>query len=209
MWEVVAMDYRALVARIREAVDAEAYFVPVAHIDARHRAAAEEFGTAVRAPGFDAAEVRALIDRMHRDGRFDDVLYWSARHVIAAHPAVADWTAAATAVAMQEDAALTLGGPHLSDHLASVDRHRGVLAFLRGRYDVALDYFGRAFERQRTAENVTNILCTLLRLGDEAAARNLLGDVRRGLPARMVADIEQSITSDPDLASLRDEELPT
>jgi tetratricopeptide (TPR) repeat protein len=206
--EVVAMDYRALVARIRDAVDAEAYFTPADHVDPRHREAVGEIAAALRVPGFDPDVVRRHAARLRTEGRLDDVLYWSSMHVISAHPAVSDWAAAATAVAMQEDAALTAGGPRQSDHMASVHRHRGVLAFLRGRYDVALEYFGQAFERQRTAENLTNILCTLIRLGDEHDARGLLDRVRAGMPAAMVAEIDRSIASDADLAPLRDEELP-
>ncbi len=208
MLEAVVMDYRALVARIRDAVDAEAYFTPSAHVDPRHRAAVDEIAAAVGVPGFDPDAVRAMALQFRDEGHLDEVLYWSAMHVVSAHPSVADWKSAATAVAMQEVAALELGGPRLAEHLASVDRHRGVLAFLRGRYEVALDYFGRAFERERSSENITNILCCLLRLDDESAARGLLNRVRNGLPAAIVSGIDLSISRDPDLALLRDEELP-
>ena len=130
----------------------------------------------------------------------------SALHVVACHPRVADWEEAARLVGEQEFAALELGGPRLQDNLASVDRHRGVLAFLRGHYDVALDYFARALERQRSPENLQNVLCTLIRLGDEDDARDLLTRVRAAFPQDIVTALNHSIENDPDLALLRGED---
>jgi tetratricopeptide (TPR) repeat protein len=109
-------------------------------------------------------------------------------------------------VGEQEFAALELGGPRLQDNLASVDRHRGVLAFLRGHYEVALDYFARALERQRSSENLQNILCTLIRLGDEGDARDLLNRIRGAFPVDLVLALEHAIQHDPDLALLREED---
>jgi tetratricopeptide (TPR) repeat protein len=86
-----------------------------------------------------------------------------------------------------------------------VDRHRGVLAYLRQHYEVALDYFARALERQRSAENFTNVLCTLLRLGDEDEARTLLVQARRSFPPQLVAEIDRNVAHDPDLSLLRSE----
>ena len=98
-----------------------------------------------------------------------------------------------------------MGGPRLQDNLASVDRHRGVLAFLRGHYEVALDYFSRTLERQRSAENLQNILCTLLKLDEEDEAAALLAQIRRSFPSELVDAIDRSIETDPDLALLRSE----
>jgi hypothetical protein len=138
-------------------------------------------------------------------GRIDRVMMLSALHVIACHPSVADWEEAARLVGEQELAALELGGPNLEANLASVDRHRGVLAFLRKHYAVALDYFARALERQRSAENFTNVLCTLIRLGEEDEARTLLRQARRAFPPHLAAEIDRNVESDPDLSLLRTE----
>ena len=86
-----------------------------------------------------------------------------------------------------------------------MDRHRGVLAFQKGRFDVALEYFSRAFERQRAAGNLANLLATLLRLGDEVEARGLVGEIRASFPAALVDSLDHFIETDPDLALLRTE----
>lgn len=204
----MALDYQALIARITDAVDREAYFTPTAHLDASQRAVLAEAERRMARPGFDAEGVRAWLRAEHAAGRIDRVHLLSALHVVACHPGVADWEEAARLVGEQELAALELGGPRLQDHLASVDRHRGVLAFLRGHYEVALDYFARALERQRTAENFTNVLCTLIRLGDEDEATDLLRHGRRSFPPAMIAEIDRNIAHDPDLALLRSPEDP-
>lgn len=199
----MSIDYRALLDRILDAVDERAYFTPTAHLDDGQGAMLPAFQQALAQPGFDPDEVRAYVQREHDAGRVDRVVMLSALHAIACHPAVAEWEEAARLAGEQELAALELGGPRLQKNLASVDRHRGVLAFLRGHFEAALDYFARAFERERSAENLTNILCTLLRLGEETEAWDLLREVRRAFPPELVAEIDTSIQTDPDLALLR------
>ncbi len=198
------MDYAAIFARIRSAVDNRAYLTPTAAVDPAQRRAMDEVRGWLSGD-FDPADVRERVVAMHRDGRIDRVMMLSALHVVACHPRVADWEEAARLVGEQEYAALELGGPRLQDNLASADRHRGVLAYLRGHYEVALDYFARALERQRTAENLQNILCTLLRLGDEDDARDLLRRVRAAFPSELVDSLNDAIERDPDLALLREE----
>ena len=201
----MAIDYQALIDRITTAVDSKAYFTPVAHVDQAQREVLAAAARRMARPGFEADEVRAFLHAEHAAGRLDRVHLLSALHVVACHPSVADWEEAARLVGEQELAALELGGPHLEANLASVDRHRGVLAFLRHHYEVALDYFARALERQRSAENFTNVLATLLRLGDEDEAVNLLRQARRAFPAPLVAEIDKNVSTDPDLALLRSE----
>ncbi len=202
------MDYRALVTRIRGAVDVDAYIIPSVHLDPRYRAAMDQITASMSELPFDAARVRSRIEDALKAGRIDAVLYWSAKHVLACHPRVRDWSEAARCVAMQEVAALEAGGARLASSLAAVERHRGVLAFLQGHSEVALDYFTRALERERSAENLANILCALLRLGDEDEARGVLDRVRAGLPPELVRDLNQHIATDPDLQLLRDEGEP-
>ena len=199
------MDYGAIFARIRKTVDSRAYMTPAEAVDPSQRAAMREIQSELGG-SFDVEALRSRIAAMHREGRIDRVMMLSALHVVACHPLVADWDEAARLVGEQEFAALELGGPRLQDNLASVDRHRGVLAFLRGHYDVALDYFARALERQRSSENLQNILCTLLRLGDESEARDLLYRVRAAFPSDLVSALEHAIANDPDLALLREED---
>ena len=199
------MDTAALLQRIYDAVDRQGYLTPSDHIDVRQRAAIDEIGRAIQDPAFSAAETRALIHRYHDQGRIDRVLMLSALHVVAAHPTVQDWNEAARLVGEQELAALELGGPNLEANLASVDRHRGVLAFLRGHLEVALDYFTRALERQRSAENLGNVLCVLLRIGETADAEDLYDQVRRSFPRALVQQLEDIVARDPDLAILRKE----
>ena len=199
----VSIDYQALLDRILDAVDQQAYFTPTARLDGGKGTVLPAFQAALTDPDFDPDEIRAYVHREFRAGRIDRVVLLSALHAVACHPKVGEWEEAARLAGEQELAALELGGPHLQANLASVDRHRGVLAFLRQHYDVALDYFARAFERERSAENLTNILCTMLRLGEEAEAWDLLREVRRAFPPHLVAEIDDSIARDPDLALLR------
>ncbi len=204
MWSRhVSIDYQALLDRILDAVDQQAYFTPTAHLDGGSGQVLPGFQAALKQPGFDPDEVRAYVHAEFHSGRIDRVVLLSALHAVACHPAVAEWEEAARLAGEQELAALELGGPRLQLNLASVDRHRGVLAFLRGHFEVALDYFARAFERERSAENLTNILCTMLRLGEESEAWDLLREVRRAFPPELVAEINRSIEQDPDLALLR------
>jgi tetratricopeptide (TPR) repeat protein len=202
------MDYRALLDRIYQSVDSQAYFTPTYSVPPEQRLALQEVAEALRAPDFDADAVRALARRLHARGRLDRVRLLSALHVIEAHPRVANWAEAARLAGEQELAALDLGGPDLQHNLAAVERHRGVLAFLRNQYEVALDYFSRALERERSAENLQNVLCSLLRLGEEDDARNLLAMIRRSYPDAIVHQLNQSIRRDPDLALLREDDTP-
>lgn len=197
------MNYEELFSRILKRVDSDAYLASTEAIDARQQAAIAEIEASRRDPSQSADQVRALIRRLHADGRIDQVLMYSALHVLAASPKVKDYAEAAAMAAAQEMAALQLGGPRLQHNLASVERHRGVLAFLSSRYDVALDYFSRAFEREHSATNLSNVLATLLRLGDVADAEDLLRQVRSSFPAAMVAELDGMIAADPDLALLR------
>ena len=175
-------------------------------VDAPHRAAMMEVEGHIRDPDIPAQKTERLISQLHEDGRIDRVNMLSALHVLAASPKVGDFDLAARHVAEQEMAALALGGPRLESNLASVDRHRGVLAFLQGRFSVALDYFSRAFERQHTAGNLSNVLATLIRLGDVGESRALLAQVRIAFTEDFTRDLDSMIAQDPDLAMLREEE---
>lgn len=200
------MDYRSLLERITQTVEERAYFTPTSHLDPRQRAALDRARQAMAEPDFDPDAIRAQLRADHAAGRLDRVHLLSALHVVACHPRVADWPEAARLVGEEELAALDLGGPGLEANLAAVDRHRGVLAFLRGHPEVALDYFTRALERQRTGENFTNVLCTLLRLGEIDEARGLLAQARAAFPSSLVTEIDRSVELDPDLALLRTED---
>ena len=199
------MNYQLLLDRIYQSVDSQAYFTPTGSIPSSQRDAMQEIAVVLGQPDFDADNVRALARRLHGAGRIDRVRYLSALHVIEAHPRVANWAEAARLAGEQEMAALELGGPDLQYNLAAVERHRGVLAFMRNQYEVALDYFSRALERERSSENLQNVLCALLRLGEEADARSLLEMIRRSYPAEIVTSLNASVARDPDLALLREE----
>lgn len=197
------MDYQALLARIIQQVDEQAYLTPSSHLPEDYRAAMAEVESLLQDKDVEPTEVRAVIHRMYKDERIDRVMMLSAMHVVAASPRVQDWAEAARLVGEQEFAALELGGDNLDSNLASVDRHRGVLAYLRSHYETALDYFTRSLERQRTAENFGNVLCALCRLGEVDHAQALLKQIRGTLPPEIIADLDAMISRDPDLAVLR------
>lgn len=202
------MNYEALLDRILRNVDAEAYLPLADVVDDDQRAALDELGRALQQPELDASALRARARQLHAQGAMDEVHLYSALHVIAAHPRVNELDVAAEMAARQEMAALRLGGARLQANLASVERHRGVIAWLQGNTDVALDYFSRAFERQRSAGNLANVLACLLRLGDEDDARDLLHQVRSAFPDALVRALDDMILRDPDLALLRMEVQP-
>jgi tetratricopeptide (TPR) repeat protein len=197
------MNHGALLDRILKAVDDKAYLPLADVVTGPQKLAMAEIESHIQRADFDVGATRALARKLHSEGRIDAVMLYSALHVIAASPKVRDYDEAARMVAEQEQAALRQGGPELDAHLASVDRHRGVLAFLMGSFEVALDYFSRAFERQRSAGNLANVLATLLRLGEVGEARDLLDQVRASFPEDLVAGVDRMIAMDPDLAALR------
>lgn len=201
------MDYQAILDRILNTVDHEAYLTPSSQVDPDQRAAMDLVARAMRSRDFDADHAVALIEKLFAEGRIDKVMRLSALHVVAAHPAVGDYAEAARLAGEQELAALELGGPNLQANLASADRHRGVVAFLRGHDVIALDYFSRALERERSAENLGNVLCALIRLGEVEDAANLVQQIREAYPTRVVSELTERIHQDPDLALLRDEEI--
>jgi len=202
------VDYEALLDRILRRVDADAYLPLADVVDEDQRVALDEVGLALQQPRIDVDSLRARVRHLHSQGAIDQVNLYSALHVIAAHPRVADLEEAAAMTARQEMAALRLGGPRLQGNLASVERHRGVIAWTQGNTDVAMDYFSRAFERQRSAGNLANVLACLLRLGAEADAQDLLRQVRGVFPTKLVAALDDMIQRDPDLSLLRVEASP-
>ncbi len=203
------MDLEALFDRILHAVDEQAYLTPSSHVEPAQQQAMAEIGAAVQAAELEPDAMRGMIRSYYSRGRIDKVMMLSALHVVAAHPSVGDWAEAARLAGAQEQAAMDLGGPGLQHNLASVERHRGVLAYLQGHHEIALDYFSRAFERQRSAENLGNVLCTLLALGELRDARDLLVRVRRSFPGELVSRLDDRVLRDPDLAPLRDHRMPS
>ncbi len=199
------MAYRSILDRIFEVVDQQAYLTPMHRIQGPEAQALAVFKAALAEPDFDAEGVRRLVDRLHEEGRLRATTRFSALHIIAAHPRVGNLSEAARLVGEQELAALDEGGPTLNADLASVDRHRGVLAFLKGHYDVALDYFSRALDRERSAENLCNILCCLLRLKELKEASSLWTQIQSSYPEDLVDELGRIIEQDPDLALLRSE----
>lgn len=199
------MDHQALYERILSQVDGQAYLAYADAVSPDQRAAMAALGAQIQAADFSPEAVRAEARAAHAAGQIDAFNLLSVLHVVASSPSVKDFGEAARLIAEKELLALRMGGPELGGRLASVERHRGALSFLLGNYEQALDYFSRAFERQRSAGNLANVLNALIRLGDRQEAVELLAQVRGGLPAPLVRDLEQMIQVDPDLATLRRE----
>lgn len=204
----MASPHDMLLARVLQAVDAKAYRTPVASAPSEQRAALEAIHERLHDPSVDVDTVRALAQRLHERGHLDEVHLLSALGVVAASPRVRDYAEAARLADAQELAAWRLGGPHLDANLASVDRHRGVVFFLEGKPEAALEPFTRAFERQRTAENLGNVLACLIRLGEHDEAQGLLTRIRRSVGPDFVSELDRAIHHDPDLAALRPPESP-
>jgi len=198
------VSYQSILQRIRDAVTGSPYVVPTAHLDPEQRAVLDGLVAALATPGFDVDDGRRQVECWYQEGTLDRPMKYSALGVIAASPAVCDLQAATELASLQELAALDLGGSQLGVRLASVDRHRGVIAFLMGRYEIALEGFVRAMERERSAENLCNVLSTLLKVGEEDEARALLARIRSAFPDTIRAGVEQAMARDDDLRLLRD-----
>ena len=192
----------SILRRIRHAMRRGAYLVPTAAVPTAQREALAVVARGLAAEPVDPDELRARIDTLFVEGRIDAVMRLSALGVVAASPAVRDLREASRLAGQQELAALELGGPWRDAYLASADRHRGVIAFLAGRDVVALDWFAKALERQRSPENVGNVLAVLIRLGELAEAHELLVSLRGVLPAEVWADLQARIDTDDDLARM-------
>ena len=199
------MDYTALFERILGQVDQQAYLPLADVVDPKQKDGMLTIERMIREPTETAEACEQVIRQLHSAGEIDSIHMMSALHVLAASPKVNDLHLAAQYATEQEMMAMEMAGPRLQDNLASVDRHRGVLAFLQSHYDVALDYFSRAFERQHSAGNLSNVLATLIRLGDVSEAQRLVAQVRSSLSSELVSDLNQIIEQDPDLALLRSE----
>ena len=197
------MDYRRILDRIRSTVRRGSYLVPPSSASADQWEALSEVAAAIADPDGDPDVTRRRIHQLHASGRIDRVMKLSALGVLAASPSVRDYAEAARLAGQQELAALDAGGPHLQTYLASADRHRGVLAYLMGQYEVALDWFTRALERERTAENLGNVSSTLIRLGEIDEARDLVTRVRDHFPVEVAQGLDELIQTDDDLSRLR------
>ncbi|MCB9761092.1 MAG: hypothetical protein H6739_14730 [Alphaproteobacteria bacterium] len=203
------MEYHEIFDRILRVVDDQAYTVSVERLQSpEEREALEPFSRALASGEFDPDRLRDYVRGLHHRGLIDRVKMLSAVHMIAAHPRVADWDEAARIAGEQELAALELGGPELNLNLASVDRHRGVVAYLRGHYEVALDYFARVIERDRTGDNMGNVLCALVRLAELDDAKGLFHQICETYPERVRQDLVRRVKTDPDLAALLPEVSP-
>lgn len=197
------MNVQLLLDRILDSVDREAYLTPADQADPRYQAALDECLSLLNNDAVEVDRIRELAHAHHKSGGLDDYHYHSLMHVVAAHPRVKDYEEAAREIANQEMAAYGATGTNLQHKLASVDRHRGVLAYVRGQYEVSLDYLTRALERQRSVENLGNVLCALIRLGELDEADGIVAQARDNFPADFVTQLNRRIDTDPDLTQLR------
>jgi tetratricopeptide (TPR) repeat protein len=74
---------------------------------------------------------------------------------------------------------------------------------MMGQYEPALQAFTRALERERSAENLGNVLAALLKLGELEEAADILTAVRERFPPQIRDRVFSMVARDPDLASLR------
>lgn len=195
------MGVRRILDRLHEAIqNGEDYLVPTEQLPATRRGPAKRIYTALADEGPERA--RQVVEELYVSGAIDRVMQLSALHVIAASPRVRDYREALRLVGLQEMAALEKG-TDLDAALASVERHRGVVSFLMGRFGVALDCFSRALERERTPENFGNVLAALIALGDREEAAALYRSACRRFPQTFADELKQRVEADEDLSPLR------
>lgn len=197
------MDYQHILLRIRDTLRRSSYLVTTGGAPPAQREALAPIAAAIASPDADPDRIRQQIWQLHAAGKIDQVMKLSALSVLAASPHVRDLPEAARLASQQEFAALELGGPYRDSYLASADRHRGVIAFFAGNDVVALEWFTRALQRERSAENVSNVLVILIRLGEIEEASELAETMLATLPDQARRALQQAIDEDDDLARLR------
>ena len=197
------MNTRSVLDRIHSAVSGATYLVPARQLPTPWRQPMADLALSMAAADFDAEMAVLRVQSWHEQKRIDRIRMFSALSVIATHPSVRDYREAARCISMQELLCLEAGGDDLDINLASVERHRGVLAFCMGRGRVALECFIRAWERERSPENLANILAAQLKNGDVLEAEELVEQVRDRFPEKLRDHLNMLIDVDDDLALLR------
>ena len=129
--------------RIEDALARPCYIVPTSQVEPRYRDALAQLARWMARPDFDGELAVGKIRDWAQEGVLDDERMWSALSVVCSHPRVRNYLEASKCIALQESAALDKGGQGLDSAMASVERHRGVLAFCMGRPEVALECFIR------------------------------------------------------------------
>jgi hypothetical protein len=195
---------REVLGRIRAALRTGVYLVPSAHAPPDQREALAQIARLLADPASDPHQVRTRIRQLSASGRLDRPMTLSALCVLSASPLLRDYPEALRLAGQQELAALDEGGPWQDLHLASVARHRGVVFFLLGHDAASLDWFTRALELQRSAENVGNVLAVLLRLGELDEAVDTLRRMRAVMASDQWAELAAHVRADDDLVRLRD-----
>ena len=120
------------------------YLIPLDRQDPALRGPIAEVACMLLSPDVQRSQIDARIDAMRVSRVLDDACAWSLRGLVAAHPRFGDYCDALRCAALQELAALSAGGQSLRTRLASVERLRGVVAFLMDRPGVALEQIFRA-----------------------------------------------------------------
>ncbi len=203
------MDFDQILGRVLKGVQSKAFVTPSEGIrDAREREIVGSVLARMEAPGFDVEGVRAEIEALGERALITPRRRAILLQTVAAHPAVGELEECARLIGEEEYLVLQEGGPELPRRLAVVHHHRAVLAYLLGRYEVALDLETRSVEVAPWSDSLANILAILLRLGEEPRARDLLAQMRASFPAAMVARVIDYIRQDPDLELLRDAVVP-
>lgn len=200
------MDFDALLDRVLAAVDHKAFVTPMAGIDDPVEVALLEpvfAGLGDESP--DIEGLRTLVRGLADAGRITQRRACILLQTIAAHPACEDLRELARLIGEEEHLVLEEGGPRQTARLAVVDHHRGVHAFLMGRYEYALELETRSASARPWGDSLANILIILLRLDQEARAADMLASIRRRFPLDLVRQVEGYIRQDPDLALLREQ----
>lgn len=187
--------------RLLSSLDRLAYVLPSSGLDERELAAVRSVQESMGSPGFDPDRLAQEAREHHAAGRMQERTLLGLLCTIASHPEVARWDEAeALAAEMEElESALPEG-----EHRAAIARHRGVIDFLRERFEPALEHFTAAWEHVPSPQNLANLLAVLLRLDREAEARELLAACRERSPPEALRQLEdEHLAVDPDLSILR------
>lgn len=168
----------------------------------KHPGSAEALLALYRSDPFDATALMARAGELHSAKLLSEQAHLEWSFKAAAHPASQRWAEAERLLDQLEQLAEAQNEPVRARDLAAVERHRSWIAYQRRENTRALMHSIRAYELDGWVTDLHNILCVLVRLGEDATARALLADAERSLDPSELEQLHTLGAADPDLATL-------
>lgn len=166
-----------------------------------HPEVAQELLALHKAKPFDPVLLLAVAKARYLEGRLMAVTWAEWRYKVAAHPEVQRLDDAERALQEMEQLAEEQGERIRARTLGAVARHRSWIAYQQRDNARALEQAVFAYELDGWVTDLHNILCILVRLGEDEAARALLADARSTLSEADLTLLHSLAAKDPDLST--------